>query len=275
MLLLMKIGEFAQVSRLSIKTLRYYDRIGLLQPTEIDRFTGYRYYTLDLLPRLNRILALKDLGLTLTEIKSMLDDDVSADELRGILRMKQAELAAHLTEEQARLQRVEARLKQIEREGTMPEYEILTKEVAALRIASIHEHTTMDQIGQIVQQHFGTLMGHVDAHGNAFGGPGMTLYHEMAEGSNEIKMEIAVPVTAPIPETDQISIYELPAVEVATLVHHGPFESLSAAYGAMINWLQTNKHTVVATTREIYLQFAPDMPPEQYVTEIQFPIRRL
>jgi DNA-binding transcriptional MerR regulator len=61
-----KIGEFSKFSQVTVKTLRYYDQIGLLKPAEVDRFTGYRYYSVDQLPRLNRILALKDLGLSLT-----------------------------------------------------------------------------------------------------------------------------------------------------------------------------------------------------------------
>jgi len=60
-----KIGEFSKLSQVTVKTLRYYDEIGLLKPAEVDRFTSYRYYSVDQLPRLNRILALKDLGLSL------------------------------------------------------------------------------------------------------------------------------------------------------------------------------------------------------------------
>ena len=57
-----KIGDFSKLSRVSVKTLRYYDELGLLKPANVDDFTGYRYYVIDQMPRLNRILALKDLG---------------------------------------------------------------------------------------------------------------------------------------------------------------------------------------------------------------------
>ncbi len=79
------------------------------------------------MPRLNRILALKDLGLALKEIARLLDEDVSPDEIRGMLRLKQAEISQMVDEEQARLARVKARLLQIEQEGKMPEYEIVIK----------------------------------------------------------------------------------------------------------------------------------------------------
>jgi len=59
---MIKIGEFSKLVQVPVATLRYYDQIGLLKPIEVDRYTGYRYYQMDQLPRLNRILALKDLG---------------------------------------------------------------------------------------------------------------------------------------------------------------------------------------------------------------------
>ena len=89
---MLRIGEFAWLSQVTVETLRHYDRIGLLKPVHLDRFTGYRYYSLNQLPRLNRVLALKDLGLPLKEIARMLDRDVSVDEIRGILEVKEAEL---------------------------------------------------------------------------------------------------------------------------------------------------------------------------------------
>lgn len=113
---MLKIGEFAQEAEVTVKTLRHYAKLGLLKPAWIDRFTGYRYYAREQMPRLNRILALKDLGFTLEQIGRILQDNLTLDELRGMLRLKCAELERHIEEEQARLARVEARLHQIEHE---------------------------------------------------------------------------------------------------------------------------------------------------------------
>ena len=98
-----KIGEFSKLSHVTVKTLRYYDQIGLLTPAEVDRWTSYRYYSASQLPRLNRILALKDLGLSLDQIARLLDDDLPLDQIRGMLRLKQVELQEQLEEEQTRL----------------------------------------------------------------------------------------------------------------------------------------------------------------------------
>jgi len=91
-----------------VKALRYYDQIGLLKPASVDRFTDYRYYSFEQLPRLNRILALKDLGFSLEQIARLLDEGLSPAQLRGMLRLRQAEIRQQVKEDQERLVRVEA-----------------------------------------------------------------------------------------------------------------------------------------------------------------------
>src|SRR5512139_3523105 len=131
-----RIGDFSQLGQVSIRTLRLYDEMGLLKPAQIDKFTGYRYYAIEQLPRLNRILALKGLGLSLEQIGDLLKRDLPADQLRGLLTLKQAEIEQQMQAMQAQLRRVAARLTQIEREGKPPQYEVVLKSVEAQTIAS-------------------------------------------------------------------------------------------------------------------------------------------
>ena len=88
-----RIGDFSRVARVSCRLLRYYDELGLLKPMRVEAGTGYRYYSAAQLPRLNRILVLKDLGLSLEQIRPIVDGDVSAGELRGRLLMRRAHRA--------------------------------------------------------------------------------------------------------------------------------------------------------------------------------------
>src|SRR5215216_1294862 len=103
---MIRIGDFSKLSRVSVKTLRFYDEMCLLKPIEVDRITGYRYYEFDQLPRQHRILALKDLGFSLEEIGRLLEGDLSTEQMRGMLKLRQAEIR----------QRVELWLRQIEQE---------------------------------------------------------------------------------------------------------------------------------------------------------------
>ena len=89
---MIRIGDFSRLSQVSIKALRYYDEMGLLKPTYVDEDSGYRYYTVAQLPRLNRLLALKDLGFTLEQIAPLLDESISMSGLHRLFESKQAEL---------------------------------------------------------------------------------------------------------------------------------------------------------------------------------------
>ena len=108
---MIKIGDFARLSQVSVVTLRYYDEMDLLKPVKVETFTGYRYYSADQLPRLNRILALKDLGFSLEQIKLMLADGLTLVQLRGMLEIQRSEVEKRLSDEQKRLVRIEARLR--------------------------------------------------------------------------------------------------------------------------------------------------------------------
>src|SRR5690349_19664882 len=103
-----KIGDFSQLGQVSVRTLRLYDQLDLIKPAETDQWTGYRYYTLDQLPRLHRILALKDLGLSLDQIAQLLKNDLPVKQMREMLLQKQTELAQQLTDMQTQMRRVQA-----------------------------------------------------------------------------------------------------------------------------------------------------------------------
>jgi DNA-binding transcriptional MerR regulator len=126
---MLKIGEFSRLSQVTVKTLHHYDEMGLLRPAQTDPFTNYRYYTLDQLPRLHTIMALKELGLSLEEIGQLLLDDLSTEQIRGMYRLKQAELRQRVHEEQARLAQVEFRLRQLELKGTTNTLDIVVKRI--------------------------------------------------------------------------------------------------------------------------------------------------
>ena len=98
-----------------------------MPPAHIDQQTGYRYYTIRQLPRLNSILALKELGLSLEQIGPLLEKDLSPTELRSMLTLKRAQLERSLQEEEARLRHIEIRIAQIDREGKAEGFDVIMK----------------------------------------------------------------------------------------------------------------------------------------------------
>src|SRR5262249_57313014 len=115
-----RIGEFSKIAQVPGSLLRYYDEIGLLRPAYADPTTGYRYYSARQLPRLHRILALKELGLTLDQITQLVNEDVHAAEIRGMLALKKAQVEQTVQAEVARLRQIEAHLQVIDMADAPP-----------------------------------------------------------------------------------------------------------------------------------------------------------
>ena len=147
-----RIGEFAQIAQVSSRQLRFYDQLGLLQPAHIDAQTGYRYYSIRQLPRLNGILALKELGLSLEQIGPLLKDEISPTELRAMLTLKRAEVERSLREEETRLRHIESRIAQIDRHGGTEGFDVILKSVEPTPFLSLHcSCADMDEVVRMVR----------------------------------------------------------------------------------------------------------------------------
>src|SRR5262245_64936673 len=149
---MLKIGEFSRLSQVTVKTLHHYDEIGLLVPAHIDNFTNHRYYSVDQLPQIHRIMALKALGLSLEQIGLMLSEDLDAQQLRGMLRLKQGEIQQRLREEQVQLAQVEFRLRMLEMEEHMPELDVTVKRIAPMRALTLRMSFTRESLLVVNQE---------------------------------------------------------------------------------------------------------------------------
>src|SRR5215211_1602284 len=164
---MIKIGEFSKLVQVPVATLRYYDQVGLLKPVEVDRFTGYRYYSASQLPRLHRILALKGLGFSLEQIGAVLDEGLTPEQIRGMLRLRHAQISQQLADAHSQLVAVEVRLQQIEREEQLSAYDVMLKRVEPLLVASVRSilpnHSAVGALfGEVyaaIGSHVGTALG--------------------------------------------------------------------------------------------------------------------
>jgi len=239
----------------------------------VDRFTSYRYYSAEQLRRLNRILALKDLGCSLEQIGRRLAEGLPPAELRGMLRLKQAEIQQKVAEDQERLARVEARLSQIEKEGKMPSYDVVIKKVEPLHVASVRD-VVPDYGAQ------GSLWGELDAYlkerGAQWMGPPLTVYHDTEYREHDVDVEVCAPIAPSVSGSARVVTKNLAAVEtMACLVHQGSYaQGFNEPYGALMSWIEVNGYRIAGPNREIYLQGGDDPNDKSYVTEIQFPVEK-
>lgn len=266
------IGDFARHGQVSVRMLRHYDAVGLLRPARVDPATGYRFYTAAQLARLNRLVALKELGFTLEQVGRMLDPGPGPEQLRGMLTLRRAELEQRIAADHARLTDVEARLRIIEKEGVMPDQDVVIKSAAAVRVAravGVAASFEPQAISPVIQPLFGDLADRLARAGIAIVGPVIAYYDARDDGT--VGVHACVPVNVEPDAAPGFSIVDLPAVEkVATTVHHGDVAGIGAAWQALGRWVEDNGYRTAAPVREVTLEWTPD--PADWVTELQEPI---
>jgi DNA-binding transcriptional MerR regulator len=267
------IGDFAKLGRVSVRMLRHYDAIGLLTPVVVDPASGYRFYNAEQLRRLNRVIALKDLGFTLQQVQAILDDQVDVVELRGMLRLRRAQLAAQMTADAARLTGVEARLRMIEQEGHMNTQDVVLKEVAPIRVAELAATAAgygPEHIGPVIGPLYPELFRRLDAASVTPSGPPIAYYEpDPGESGDAVTVHAGMPVAAGADPRYDFTVVDLPAIPAAaTIVHHGPMDDVMQSLQMLARWIEDNGYRPVGYHREVYLDYYPEKA-DQGVTELQ------
>ena len=275
-----RIGEFSQIAQVPTSQLRYYDEIGLLTPASTDEWTKYRYYSVTQLPRLHRILALRELGLSLEQIRRMVDDDISVEELRGMFTLRKAQIEQTLEDEIGRLRMVEARLQHLEMGGTPGEYDVTLKSAPAQPF--VGTRVTLPSIFDafdIVQQMMRALppvvgrdnMGHITVifHSDFF-------RHEQVDVTLGFALNQPSDAIIPLANGRQAMAMTLPAIPLmATAVRAGGPENNIHTHTAIGQWIELNGYSLSGEGRELVIT-----PPrsrtdrKEMVTEVQFPVKR-
>jgi DNA-binding transcriptional MerR regulator len=181
------IGEFARHGRVSVRMLRHYDAIGLIRPACVDKDTGYRFYQASQLGELNRVIALKDLGFTLQQVQAILEEKVTAAELRGMLKLRRAEIQARIEAETTRLTRVEARLMTIEDEARVPADGVVIKRLAPVRVAELTGVAAgyePEAITPVIQPLYHDLWQRLCSAGLTAAGPALAYYEDTPKASS-------------------------------------------------------------------------------------------
>ena len=275
-----RIGDFSKLAQVSIRALRHYDELKLLEPAHVDELTDYRYYAVEQLPKIHRIVALKDMGFSLQEIQALTEDSLSLSDLKAMLERKQSEVNAKLRAEQERLMLLEARLKHIELEAEKPAYDITLKNVAPLKVLSKRQTVPhIMQMSSFCTQFFTELFDFVDRQRLSFTGHPFILYHTNGFTLEDVDVEVCIAL-----DHESLQRLELAAPftvrnlsgtkQMASLLHHGYFHELDRATKALLLWLGENGYHSAGAAREIHLsgpviKTGKDKP---VVVEMQVPI---
>ena len=274
-----RIGEFSRIARVSARLLRYYDELGLLRPGVVDSLTGYRYYTSSQLQRLNRILVLRDLGLSLEQIGGVIDQEASADQLRAMLEARRADAERALAEEAARLKQIEARIAQLDTGSGADLDDVLIRAEPALRIVSLRDTVaSFLEARQIIGELARTLPKKLprESLGQIVG-----IAHSAEFEPDAIDVELGfvvngeLPATLPVVGKWTLGVRELPAVpSMAACVRVGLPEHAHLVTGKIGRYVELNGYRLAGPSREVFLRPPRADRMEESVVEMQFPVER-
>lgn len=267
-----QIGEFSIISRLSIKTLRYYHECGLLKPAFIDETSGYRYYDHGSLERVKIINELKELDFPIKDIREILEHCQDDSELISYAIKKSGEIKEKIERYgrmQKKLKAFIEQTRQVEEGQIQMNTEILIKEIPEMLIAAIRFKGKY----QDVSQAFNSLFKN---YGRYCNGAPFSLYYDNDYKEDGADIEACVPVRTMI-ENDGIKCRRLPGGKAVTVIHRGSYETLGQSYQILIDYLNGNSRQTQVPYREVYLK-GPGMilprSPKKFVTEIQMMLEK-
>lgn len=281
---MLKIGDFSKVGKVSIRMLRHYDQIGIFKPAQIDEQTGYRSYSIDQLPRLNRIKFLKDLGFSLQEVMELVDEQISIDEMKRMLQKKQYDLEHEIEMAQINLKAVRERLQIIENEGNAPQFDVNIKRVESYGYVSLRKLVPhVNQTGTFCYDMYTTLYRELARLNLTPIGPETTYYHNEDYSENDLDVEAGTVVSvsslpiikeqAPRLQTRIVQAEET----VAFLIYKGSFEGVDRAVIELLKWVGLNDWGIKGPMRELHLSGPAhrngklDSSP---VIELQIPVEK-
>lgn len=265
---LVPIGRFATMTRLSVKALRHYHDLGLLEPARIDPTSNYRYYRLGQANRAEAIRVLRSLDLPLDDVRLILDAD------RDTARKALADHRDRLDDELRRHERMLEFTRQLldGEEHVMP-YQIELTELPPVTAVSHRAHATLGTVAAVFERGFGLTMGAVGASGAPVTGVPFAVFHDIIDEETSGDVEICVPVPpGTTVASDDVNVVELPAVTVASTVHTGPYMEVSPAYHALATWIREHGHSHAGPPRESYLNDPTQVPEEELLTRIDMPV---
>ncbi len=266
-----RIGEFSKLTQVSIRMLRYYDETGLLKPAQTDKFTGYRLYSTEQIPILNKIIFLRDVGFNVSDIAIALSrwDNIS---IVNQLENKRMEIGNIIYTEQNKLSKIEQALKDIEQDKISIHYNVTIKNIPGHQVLSLRK---------IIPDYYAEgklweeMSGFAGENGISISGNTFTIYHDTEYKERDVDVELC----APVDEMgkiikEYIYRYTEPVPIMACTMVYGAFSNIAGAYLSFANWLAEHNHYRMTGQNRQIVHRGPwnEENPDQYLTEIQIPL---
>jgi DNA-binding transcriptional MerR regulator len=263
---MIRIGDFARLGNVSVRTLRLYDEMRLLQPLHVDLSSGYRHYQASQLTLLHQIRSLQDLGFSLAAIREALRRDLPGSELRALMEQRHSELKSQIRGDLRRLRQIESNLQNLAR-GDKAASNVLVRQTKEIWVVSLREkirdYAEADEL-------FGELERKVPAH--LLTAQRSALWHNCAQEGGPIDCEVLRCLKRPVKPGWGLRTYQLRAGTAASIFHTGTEETMGESYRTLTRWLSSSGFRLQGAKREIYWIEPDARAARESLTEIQFPI---
>lgn len=268
----LKIGEFSRLCKVTVRTLRHYEKIGLLVPEIVDRWSGYRYYSVAQLQKMQNILLLKELGFSLEEIGDLWYEDnhvPSVELLEEKIRACESELKV-LRARESKLKAIIASRKKLEN------MEKITIESLPAIIVATHRTIipSYEDLGMLCYQVIGPEMVRL---GCECPEPGYcyTIEHGGYK-PKDIDIEYCEMVTKMGKDSELIKFKEIAEVPTAACMKvYGSYDKLYQSYLDIFAWIEKEGYKVVGEPRANYIDGIWNQEdPNQWLTIIQVPVEK-
>jgi DNA-binding transcriptional MerR regulator len=260
----MRIGDFARLGNVSVRTVRFYDEAGLLPPLHIDCATGYRRYGPEQIARLQEIRAYQDLGFSLAQIRQLLKQELSTGHLRDLLRQRQSELKRHIRDDAERLTRVEQQLQDLESAKSVPSPVVL-RQTEDRWVISLRQKLRRYEDAQNLFDRLESQISH-----RCMTRERTVLWHACGPPGSTIDCEAVRYLTHSVTAPKGLRTYHLPSAMIASVFHSGGEATELKSYGQLNQWLGESGFRLHGAKREIYWVESNTEP----LTEIQYPLLR-
>lgn len=264
-----KIGEFSKISNTTVRTLRHYEKLGLMLPATIDQYSGYRFYEARQIGTINKIKMLQQIGLSLETIKEILEKE-QTDVLKYYYEIKENELAQEMEALQKKKDMIRQLQNQLKEGKNMEKYNVVLKAIPARKVISVRKVIpTFQDEGML----WGILQKEIGASGVkiAPGALGVSLYHDKEYKETDVDVEVQLEVSGSYENREDIKFFEAPEYPLASVTFSGSFDQMPQISQALGAWIETNHYQVSGPMINIsHVSPAQDPNPNNWVTEASF-----
>ncbi|KPU52521.1 MerR family transcriptional regulator [Bacillus wiedmannii] len=267
-----KIGDFSKLSSISIRMLRHYDKVELLQPVKVDEQSGYRYYAAAQLKKVNQIQTLKDMGFNIATIKEIVESD-NIDGIKEQFLNRSAQIKEDINNLQKQLRLLEASMKTMREDVVEMNYHVSIKEIPERNVASVRKilpsYNCEGDVWSILMQEI-----HMKNISIAHPSYSIAVFHDREYKENDVDVEIQLSILENQENTKDVTFKNVKSTNVASITVNGSYEQMTAVNEAAAKWIETEGYELAGPMFNIYhVSPAMESDPNKWVTEVCYPVK--